>query len=713
MKSISRSLRRLGGPTCALALFAMPCAAQTSTIPPPPQTATDTVTETIHGTTVTDPYRWLEDGSSEKTRAWIHSEQQYTESLLSHRPEMEGLRKDVLTLTDIEEAQRVLFRAGRYYLLKKIPGDQVASLYVREGEHGAEKKIIDASGLSADHSDTIDLLNVSRDGDLVAYGVRKGGRDQLSIHFYDVRAGHDLADVLPEARYIYWSLPITPDGKRVYYIKFDDAGPRIYEHAFGSGVESDALVFGSGIGPEMILQTDLSAEGDLLLISVLHGAAGSTDIYFKDVRAGQNVRVIVKDVSATFVAAAAGGRIYIETNWKAPNGKIVVVDPAQPEPDHWKTVIEEGKNAIEMFRLAGGGVLVNYMADAHSELRAYRADGSHARTVALPGIGSVATIDTDWNSPVVCFSYTSFQTPTTFFSYSLSSGKQVVLSAPAAIDRLKDVVVEQVWYPSKDGTRVPMFLAHRRDIVRDGNLPVLLYGYGGFTWAQLPTFSPETGVWLERGGVYAVANIRGGNEFGEAWHKAGYLEKKQNSFDDFLAAAQWLIDSKYTNPRRLAIQGLSNGGLLVTASITQRPDLFAAAIGRYPLIDMVRYERFSIARWWATEYGSASDPAQFKTLYAYSPYHHVKQGTRYPAVLLVSGDGDTRVDPSHSRKMTAMLQNASSSDRPVLLLYDSKSGHSGSLSTQAEVEQTSNELAFLLWQLGVGDLQSSPGAGSH
>jgi prolyl oligopeptidase len=245
---------------------------------------------------------------------------------------------------------------------------------------------------------------------------------------------------------------------------------------------------------------------------------------------------------------------------------------------------------------------------------------------------------------------------------------------------------------------VPMFLARKKNLVKNDDARVLLYGYGGFNWAQLPTFSAEEAVWLERGGVYAVANIRGGNEFGEEWHKAGMLAKKQNTFDDFIAAAQWLIDNHYTKPSRIAIQGLSNGGLLVTAAITQRPELFAAAIGRYPLIDMVRYEPFSIARWWVPEYGSASDPEQFKTLYAYSPYHHVRKGTKYPAVLLITGDGDTRVDPSHARKMSAMLQSATSSGRPVLLLYDTKSGHSGTLSTDAEVEQTTAELVFLLWQ---------------
>src|SRR5581483_7019717 len=300
-------------------------------------------------------------------------------------------------------------------------------------------------------------------------------------------------------------------------------------------------------------------------------------------------------------------------------------------------------------------------------------------------------------SSTLCFSYTSFQIPTSFYCWNPSGIRPI--SVPTVPAALRDVVVDQVWYGSTGGARVPMFLAYRRDVKPNGNLPVLLYGYGGFNWAQLPTFSPEEAVWLEHGGVYAVANIRGGNEFGEDWHKAGELDQKQNSFDDFANAARWLIAQHYTQPARLAIQGLSNGGLLVTASLTQHPELFGAVIGRYPLIDMIRYERFSIARWWTSEYGSVSDAHQFHTLYAYSPYQHVRKGTAYPAVLFVSGDGDTRVDPSHARKMTAMLQNATSSGKPVLLLYDTKSGHSGTLSADAETEQTANELEFLTWQL--------------
>jgi len=688
-----------------LALFsasAVNLSAQSFTAPAPPPTVVEETSDTIHGVVVSDPYRWLEDSASAKTRSWISAQQKYTAALLDQRPDSATLRKDVLELTDIEEAQRVLYRAGRYFILKKVSGREIASLYVRVGENGREELLIDPNTWSADHSDTIELLDITPNGRLVAYAVRHGGRDQVSVHFYDVEAKHDLGDVLPEARYIYWpSIPLLPDSSGLFYVKIEDAGPRLYQHNFGTKIENDKLVFGSALGPEMIMLASLSEDGATLVIHALHGASGAVDVYLKNLRDDSPVKPIVQGMSAIFSAQAEGGRLYVRTNWQAPQGRIMVADVQHPEFDQWRTVIPESSDAIEAFQAVGGKLLVNYMKDAHSELRVFDATGKSDGAIKLPGLGSVTVIDGLWSSPIVCFSYSSFQTPPTFSAYSLKTGNQSPISAPQVSSRLADVEVEQVWYASKDGTRVPMFIAHKKNLKKDGNAPVLLYGYGGFNWAQLPTFSPEEAVWLERGGLYAVANIRGGNEFGEAWHKAGELEHKQNSFDDFIAAAQWLIDHRYTNSGRLAIQGLSNGGLLVTAAITQQPDLFSAAIGRYPLIDMVRYERFSIARWWVPEYGSASDAAQFKILYSYSPYHHVRKGTKYPAVLLVTGDGDTRVDPAHARKMTAMLQSATISGRPVMLLYDTKSGHSGSLSTAAEVDQTTAELAFLTWQLGL------------
>lgn len=697
--SLSSRLFRFVFFTC-ISLLTVLDWAQSSTVPAPPASTAEDTKETIHGVVVSDPYQWLENSASLRTRSWIKEQQAYTDSLLNHRSDLPCLRKDVRELSDIEEPQSVIHRAGHYFILKKVPGHEVPVLYLREAKTGKEELLIDPGKWSSDHSDTMELLNVSKDGRLVAYSVRHGGRDQLSIHFFAVDSRRDLPDVLPEGRYIYWMLPIAPDASRFFYVKVDE-GPRLYEHKFGTAIESDQLIFGADLGPEMITLANISEDGATLLISVLHGASGPIDLYVKDLKSASPPKLVVTGIDAHFQAQAEAGHLYILTNWKASRGRIMVADLQNPEVEHWQTLIPEGKDVIETLDAVGGKLLLNYMKDAHSELRIFDNAGKPSGTVALPGLGSVQTIDGEWDSPIVCFLYSSFQTPSTGIAYSLETGKSSVVSSAKVPRALADVRVEQVWYSSKDGTRVPMFLAHRKDVVKNGNTPVLLYGYGGFNWSQMPTFSPEEAVWLERGGIYVVANIRGGNEFGEDWHKAGSGVHKQNTFDDFIAAGQWLVDNGYTKPSRLAIQGLSNGGLLVTASLTQRPDLFGAVIGRYPLIDMVRYERFSIARWWATEYGSAGDPEQFKTLYSYSPYHHVEKGTKYPAVMLITGDGDTRVDPSHARKMTARLQNATSSGKPVLILYDSKSGHSGTLPTAAEVEQTSLELAFLLWQLGV------------
>ena len=690
---------------CAIALLASTVIAEAQNtlpaeiIPSPPSTAIADKATVLHGLTIHDPYQWLEDGASPQTRAWIAAQQQYTGSLLSSRPGTSALRSQIRQLVNLEEAHRVLYRRGRYFIEKKLAGQQIAAIYMREGAGGADQLLIDPLSLSSDHSDTVELLNVSADSQLIAYGVRHGGRDQLSIHFRDISSGHDVdSDMLPEARYLYWSLPMAPDRSGVYYVRFDDAGPRILHHAFGHPVSEDAIVFGQDLDAQKLLAATISPDGNFLLITLLHGASGASDLYLKDLRSSAPVKTVVAGIDSTFNGFVSGQTIYIETDWKAERGQVFAADVDDPSQARWKKLIPEQADAtFESIAVTGNRIVVSAMHNAQSELLVYSLDGKAQPRITLPGIGSVATIDADPASPELCFSYTSFQTPNSFYSWNPTASHPI--SAPEVPPALRDVVVDQVWYTSTGGAQVPMFLAHRRDIKPDGDLPVLLYGYGGFNWAQLPTFSAEEAVWMENGGVYAIANIRGGNEFGQSWHRAGELDQKQNSFDDFANAARWLIANHYTHPERLAIQGLSNGGLLVTASITQHPELFGAAIGRYPLIDMVRYERFSIARWWVSEYGSISDAGQFKTLLAYSPYHHVVKGTAYPAVLFITGEGDTRVDPSHSRKMTAMLQGATSSGKPVLLLYDSKSGHSGTLAADAEVEQTANELEFLHWQL--------------
>ncbi len=687
-------------PSLALCDTSGAASASARGVPPPSPRGPDA--DRLHGQRIADPYRWLENSSSVRTHEWIAAQQRYTSRLLDHRPELGLVQDDVRSLEDLEVPETAIWRNGALFLLKKQAGQQIASLTLRAGLHGPEKQLIDARTLSPDAGATLELLNVSKDGKLVAFGVRRGGQDQLSIHFDNAVTGKILPDVLPEARYIYWSLLFSPDGKRIFYIRIDDDGPRLYMHTLGAPPERDTLLFGGGLGAGSILEATLSADGRLLLLQVLHGAAGPTDLYLEDADGDGAARALARGIAANFDAKAADGQIYIQTDWKAPRGRIMVADASHPEIQNWRTLIPEQADTLQSFHLAQGKLFLDYLHDAHSRLVVYDHHGKEAESPPLPGLGTVSLIDSQSDSPIVCFSYSSFGTPSEFLAYSVASNSEEVVSAPTAPHWLSELVTDQVWYRSADGTRVPMFLAHKRGLARDGRRAVLLYGYGGFNWAQTPEFSPEEAVWLEHGGIYAVANIRGGGAFGEAWHKGGDLANKQNSFDDFAAAARWLEAHRYTNRNKLAIQGMSNGGLLVLASITQHPELFAAVIARYALADMLRYEHFGIARWWVKEYGSVANAEQFRTLYAYSPYQHVRNGRDYPAVLLVTGAKDTRVNPMHSLKMTAALQNATASGRPVLLLYDSQSGHSGTLPARAEIQQAAKELTFLFWQLGIG-----------
>ncbi len=681
---------------CLLAACASVALLRAGTLPAPPPALRDHFVEVIHGVRVADPYRWLERLSSPATDGFVASEQRYTRRLLDHQPSLPVLAHELMPLARLDAPQSVICRHGQFVILKKAPGEQVASLYLRTRLAARDVRIVDARSFG--ENATLTLLAVSRDGRIIAFGVRHGGTDQLSIHFYDVTRRRNLTDVLPAARYIYWSLLLSADGKSVYYIRFGATGPRLYAHHLGA-TGPDRMLFGRRLGPNDILQATLSQDGDFLLLQALHGATGPTDLYLKRVDGSLPAQVLVAGKDANFVAREAAGRIYVQTDLDAPRGRIMVASIDRPQLAYWHPLVPQTADTLLGFVLADHKLVLSYLRDAHARLVLFDPKTCAKTAIALRGFGTVGDLEGSWTSPQLSFSYTSFSRPETFWSYVVNSSVQQEISGAKRPNWLASVVTEQVWYRSKDGTRVPMFLVHRGSIRRNGRNPVLLYGYGGFDWAQTPTFSPEEAVWVKNGGIYALANIRGGGEFGEAWHNAGDLLNKQNSFDDFAAAARFLVARHFTVPARLAIQGMSNGGLLVLVSIIQHPKLFGAAIARYALADMLRYETFGIARWWAGEYGSIKDKAQFKALLAYSPYAHVRKGVAYPAVLLVTGADDTRVSPAHSLKMTAALQSASVSGKPVLLLYDSKSGHSGTPPVRTQVAQMARELAFLVWQL--------------
>ena len=665
----------------------------------PPETRKDNVKEILHGVEVVDPYRWLEDQKSPETRAWIDRQNEHTESILHSLPGRAQLQERLAELLKIDTVGTPLARSGRYFFSKRLANQDLPAIYMREGLRGKDQVLVDPHPMSPDQSTSVSLLEVSRDGTLLLYGVRKGGEDETTVRLLDVETRKHLPDELPRGR--YFTVSVKPDKRGLYYSRYQAQGSRVYYHAMGSDPSQDRKIFGEGYGPEKIILAELSNSGRYLLITVLYGsAAPKTEIYYQDVANQGPIRPIVNDVEARFWGSFAGERLFLLTNWQAPRERIVEVDLKQPARESWREVVPQSDAVILEFSPAGGKLFVNCLENVVSRVKIFEPTGEPVRDIVFPTIGSVSSVTGQWESEEVFFTYSSSHIPTTIYHYDVSKGAQSVwsqLQVPIQSDQYE---VKQVWYESKDSTKIPMFIVHAKGIQLDGSNPTLLTGYGGFTLSMTPTFSALAALWVERGGVYALPSLRGGGEFGEEWHRAGMLEKKQNVFDDFIAAAEWLIQNGYTTSPKLAISGGSNGGLLVGAALTQRPELFQAVVCSYPLLDMVRYHRFLVARFWVPEYGSSEDPEQFRTLHAYSPYHRVKQKTRYPAVLLITGDADTRVDPLHARKMAALLQSATGSDRLVLLHYDTKAGHSGGKPVSKQIEDYTDALNFLSWQLG-------------
>jgi prolyl oligopeptidase len=641
----------------------------------------------------------LEDQTSPETRAWIDAQNAYTRSQLDPLPTRERLsrRLEALLKTDRFTAPRV--ENGRYYFLRRMAGQNQYALCLRRGRDGKDEVLLDPNTLFPDQTTSVLIADVSRDGKWLLYGTRLGGEDEFAVTILDVDAGKPLADHLPRARYS--SLYLTADKTTLYYSKRIDEGARVYVHTIGSDSAGDREIFGKGVKPEQEVDVDLSPDGRYLAFSISHGWGKQSEIYLQDLHDKGPIVPLVNDIDAEFISAFGSGQLFLKTNWQAPNGRIFAVDLSKPARANWHEIVKESASVIEEFTAAGGRLAVKYLENVNSRVRIVDAAGKHIREIAFPTLGTVTGMAGRWDVDETFYTFASFAQPPTTYRYQMASGKQDVW---ARIDVPVDPAqfeVKQVWYESKDKTRVPMFLVHKKGLTLDGNRPTLLYGYGGFLVNLTPFFSADAVVWAEQGGVFAVANLRGGGELGEKWHRGGMLEKKQNVFDDFIAAGEWLTHHGYTKPERLAIQGGSNGGLLVGAVMIQRPDLFRAVVCEYPLLDMVRYQRFLIAPLWVPEYGSSEDAKQFEFIYKYSPYHHVKDGGKYPAVLFVTGDSDTRVAPLHARKMTARMQAANGSDRPILLHYDTKSGHSGGMPVTQQVADQTDILSFLLWQLGV------------
>ena len=669
-------------------------------VPPPPVTRAQDLVETIHGVEVADPYRWLEEQEAPEVREWIEAQNAYTDRVLGGLPERAELRERVARLLETDTIGFPRVRGDRYFFSKRRADQDLEVIYVREGAAGEDRVLIDPHPMSADHTVSVDLVDVSMDGSTVAYAVRRGGEDEVEGRLFDVRTGRDLPGRLPYGRY-YGGADFAPDGRSLYYARHTEDGPRVFRFDLADGSETE--LFGQGYGPEVLILPALSPDGRWLTANVAFGSAGDRgDVYLLDLEgAGEPVPVAV-DLDARFGGQVVDDVLIMQTNLDAPNGRVFAVPVGSPGREHWREILpERPRAALRGVQPAGGRLFVQYLEDVRPRVEIFDLAGQRLGELPIGELGSIWGPSGEWEQDELFYLFTSFHVPSTVYRYEVETGAESVWDRVEIPVDTSGFEVKQEFYASKDGTRVPMFLVHRRGLALDGSNPTLLTGYGGFNASQTPRFSTFATLWVELGGVYAVANLRGGGEYGEEWHRAGMLGNKQNVFDDFIAAAEWLIGEGYTRPEKLAVRGGSNGGLLVGAFVTQRPELAEAAIISYPLLDMVRYHRFLVARFWVPEYGSAEDPEQLRYLLEYSPYHNVAPGADYPAVLLLTGDADTRVAPLHARKMAALLQVATGSDEPVLLRYEVKAGHVGGQPLSEQIDDMTESLSFLAWQLGV------------
>jgi len=704
MMKTTRTILPCGTIVSLMMLFAIcmavGCGERSIHVPAPPESLIDPVVDTLHGEAITDNYRWLENGQSRETREWIEAQNAYTDSVLQQIAGREELHSLMKKLIKIERVSRPVEVEGLYFYSRQRADDELPMICVRNGLNGPERVLVDPHKMSKDHTTTVQLMDVSHDGKLICYAVRSGGADEAHIRFLDVATGRDLPELLPTGRYM--SVEFSPDHGGVYYTRYGVLGPRLYLHRLRNGAVEDREIFGGGLGPEKIMWADLSEDGRWLLVSVSDGSAGTVALHLADLSRGPQFQTIVDDGETRNYGMFAGDDLVILTNRNAPRWRVMKTACLQPDSEHWLEIIAEQPDAaIELVDAIGGHLFVGTLRDAHYEAAIYDLTGKRIRDIELDDMGSIQGPSGRWSSQEMFFSYTSFHIPTHIYSYDVGTGEQSLWFKTTVPVETDQFTVNRVRYASLDGTRIPMFLLHRKDLELNGDAPVLLFGYGGFGAQVTPWFSALGASIVNSGGVFAIPNLRGGGEFGEDWHQAGMRENKQNVFDDFITAAEYLIEHKYTRPERIAIFGGSNGGLLVGACLTQRPELFGAAVATYPIMDMLRYQKFLVGGFWIPEYGSSDNPEQYPYLRKYSPYHNVSEQKVYPATMMITGEEDTRVDPLHARKMTALLQMANSGPEPILLRHHTMAGHSGGQPLSKIIEELVDTFSFLAWQVGL------------
>ena len=674
------------------------------TLPPPPEAAAIPVTDDYFGTKIVDNYRWLEDAKSPETRAFIDAENAYTNRYLQQARIHSQVADDLDALENVTATNPPIERAGNYFFERRLAGEEQFSIYVRHGWAGKDERLLDPAVLSRDPNTSIELDDVSRDGTLLAYAVKHGGADETSIRILNVRTRKTLMDELPSAR--YFGVNFAPDGASIYYSRNDKNGTLLFRHVLGTRISRDPLIFGHEFRGEPLGGNDLFAgqvtdDGHYLVVEIDRGVpAKRVDIVYRDLtRPDSPFEVLVWGLDSRFSAIEDRGAWYVKTDYKSPMGRILKADPGVM-PEAWQTIVPEGKNVIDDWTIVGGKIYVNRLMEVKTETEVFTLDGKPAGHIDYEGIGSATILLGRTTDRYGFFGFQSFTVPPTLYRLDTETNKRDVFFQDKIPFDSSQYELKQVFFKSKDGTEIPMFIAGKKGLKQDGTERLLMTGYGGFDLSILPGWNPSYAWWLEQGGWFAVPNLRGGGEYGEQWHEQGMFEKKQNVFDDWFAAAEYLIANKYTSPGHFAIAGRSNGGLLMGASITQHPELFSAVWCGYPLLDMLRYQKFKVGYYWTTEYGSADNQKQFGYLLKYSPYQNVKPRTDYPAVMFFTGDSDTRVDPLHARKMTALLQAESKGGRPVLLHYSLAGGHSAGVSVDQQIQDYADELTFLWTETG-------------
>ncbi|HEY2380852.1 MAG TPA: prolyl oligopeptidase family serine peptidase [Terriglobia bacterium] len=681
-----------------------------------PASKTGDVVDDYHGTKVADPYRWMEDLDSKGVADWVASQNKLTFSELGTLPMRDHFKQRITQLWDYPKTGIPRREGGRYFYLKNSGLQKQAPMYVRANLDAPPSLVLDPNVLSPDGTLSLADWSPSPDGKWLAYGVSEGGADWETLKVREVDTQKDLSDDVKWMRFsnISW----THDSKGFFYSRYPEppkgkvleaalSGQAIYYHRAGTPQSEDKLIYDRKDLPTWFLTATVTEDGKYLLVFMSKGSDNNNRLYYSDLgdpmkpNVPAPVKPLIEDDDAEFGAFAnVGPLLYLRSDRQAPNRKVIAVDVRDPKPSSWKTIVPEGKQAIEGVTMIGGRIVVQYLADVRSRLSLFGTNGAAQGDIELPGTGTVAGMGGREDAPEIFFAFSSPLFPTTVFAYDPASKMRKPFEAPSSPIDTNQFETKLLFATSKDGTKVPFFVTARRGIALDGSHPTMLYGYGGFSISVLPTYRPDVPAWLEMSGIWVTANMRGGAEYGEAWHKAGNLERKQNVFDDFIAVAEELIKQKYTSPGKLGIMGGSNGGLLVGAVEEQRPDLFGVALPAVGVMDMLRYDKFTGGSAWATEYGTSSDTKQFAVLIKYSPLHNVKKGVCYPPTLVTTADHDDRVVPSHSFKFTAAMQAAQGCNNPILIRVETEGSH-GYRPTDKRIAEMADEWAFAAAHTGM------------